>query len=85
MKEREEASRRRKEAKQAASDTKITNEQLRQIHQKLIDEEEREEDVRRVQAKQKEELQKRRKDHEEIRFKEKLAIKQQMIDAATMM
>jgi len=83
LKEREEAQRRRREAKQAALDTKIANEQLRQIRDQLIKEEEKEEDVRKIQAKEKEQLAGRRKAQGKKRFEEKLAIKQRMIDAAT--
>lgn len=83
LKEKEEAQRRRREAKQAAVDTKIANEQLRQIRDQLIKEEEKEEDKRKIEAKQKDELAKKRKDQEVKRFNEKLAIKQRMIDAAT--
>jgi len=59
LKEKEEAQRRRREAKQAAVDTKIANEQLRQIRDQLIKEEEKEEDKRKIEAKQKDELAKK--------------------------
>jgi len=83
IKEKEEGLRRRREAKQAALDTKIANGQLKQIKQQMMAAEEKEEDHRQQEAKKKEELLQRRKQQEKIRFEQKLAIKQRMIDAAT--
>merc|ERR1711998_527883 len=83
IKEKEEALRRRREAKQAALDTKIANEQLKQIRLKLLAEEDNEELKRQMEARQKEDLVKRRTIQEKARFDEKLRIKQRMIDRAT--
>lgn len=83
IKEKEEALRRRREAKQAALDTKIANEQLKQIRLKLLAEEDNEELKRQMEARQKEDLMKRRTIQEKSRFDERLRIKQRMIDRAT--
>jgi hypothetical protein len=83
VKEKEEAARRRREAKQAAIDTKIANEQLKQIRLERLKEEEKEEDKRQKEAEHKEFLMQRREKQEQLRFEEKLRIKQVMIDKAT--
>lgn len=83
IKEKEEALRRRREAKQAALDTKIANEQLKQIRLKLLAEEDNEELKRQMEARKKEDLMQRRTVQEKTRFDEKLRIKQRMIDRAT--
>jgi len=83
IKEKEEALRRRREAKQAALDTKIANEQLKQIRLKLLAEEDNEELKRQMEARKKENLMQRRTVQEKSRFDERLRIKQRMIDRAT--
>jgi hypothetical protein len=83
LKEKEEAARRRREAKQAALDTKIANEQLKEIRNKMLEQEVEEDQIRKRQAAEKEHMENERKKQEAIRFKAKLDIKQRMIDAAT--
>lgn len=83
VKQKEEEARRKREAIQAALDTKIANQQLEELRSEQAKEEAKIEAKRKAEAAYKEHQAARTKKQKALRFAEKQRLKQAMIDRAT--